>query len=360
MSDRICFVYGDDEDDLPEFVKDMKEVYEKMADNLSKEILISRILLCLTEDYFYMKNVVLHTKGGKSIDKIMKKGQQNPQYIYGAGIRGKRMVKLFPDNNWGGFIDRNKDQENDYNMKIFDLEEFRKLYVTGTNIYVSNLMDAEEITRNLVKHGISPDDIYVLNDFDKAGSDDMYFPTECIGESIDRKKAFVDIGCYDGRDTLNFMEWNNDYNAVVYAFEPNIANYRICSENLKKYTNVRLLNIALSDREDEISMEGRGETSHIGINGDTIIRTQLLDDIIKDDIVGYIKMDVEGFEENVIKGAERIIRHQKPLLAVSLYHKRLDIWRIPMLLLRFNKNYHFYLRYYGATNGDTVLYAVNS
>lgn len=359
MSDRICFPYGDDERNLPEFIKDMNEIYAKMSDDLSKEILASRILLCLTEDYSHMKSVILHTKGGKSIHNIITTKNQKPQYIYGAGIRGKRMLKLFPDNTWGGFIDRNKNQINECSLKILNIEEFLKLYTPGTAIFVSNLKESEEIVRNLEEGGIKPDDIYVLNDFDKEGSEKMYFPTECIGESLDREKAFVDIGCFDGHDTLNFMKWNNDYNAKIYAFEPNINNYKICLENLKAYPNIKLLNTALSDREEDISMEGNGETSHIGSNGDIKIHTQSLDNIIKSDIVGYIKMDVEGFEENVIKGAQNIIRDQKPILAISIYHKRFDIWRIPTLLLQYNKNYRFYLRYYGAITGDTVLYAVN-
>ena len=359
MSNRICFPYEDDERIYPEFIKDMNEIYEKMSDDLSREILASRILLCMTEDYSHMRNVILHTKGGKRIHNIITTKNHNPQYIYGAGIRGKRMLKLFPDNTWGGFIDRNKDQINDSKLNIFDLEEFLRLYTPGTTIFVSNMTGTEEIMCTLEERGIKPDDIYVLNDFDKEGSDKMYFPSECIGKSMDREKAFVDIGCYDGHDTLSFMEWNKDYNAKIYAFEPNENNYKTCLENLKAYPNIKLSNIALSDTEDAIRMEGKGETSHIISNGNTKIHTQLLDHIIKDDLVGYIKMDVEGFEENVIKGAQNIIRDQKPTLAVSLYHKKLDVWCIPALLLKYNRNYHFYLRYYGAITGDTVLYAFN-
>ena len=71
-------------------------------------------------------------------------------------------------------------------------------------------------------------------------------------------------------------------------------------------------------------------------------------------------MDVEGYEEHVLRGAREIIHSQCPILAVSIYHKKSDIWRIPKLLLEINNNYSFYMRHYSAANGDTVLYAINS
>ena len=37
---------------------------------------------------------------------------------------------------------------------------------------------------------------------------------------------------------------------------------------------------------------------------------------------GYIKIDVEGHEVKVLKGAEKIIRNQHPVMAVSMYHKK--------------------------------------
>ena len=66
---------------------------------------------------------------------------------------------------------------------------------------------------------------------------------------------------------------------------------------------------------------------------------------------------MEGHEVKVLKGAEKIIRNQHPVMAVSMYQS--DIWRIPELLLEYNSEYAFYMRYYGAANGDTVLYAVD-
>ena len=72
----------------------------------------------------------------------------------------------------------------------------------------------------------------------------------------------------------------------------------------------------------------------------------------------FIKMDIEGAEKEAILGAENIIRIQKPKMAVSIYHKREDIWELPKLLLEMNPEYRFYLRHYSFRDAETVLYAV--
>lgn len=53
-----------------------------------------------------------------------------------------------------------------------------------------------------------------------------------------------------------------------------------------------------------------------------------------------------------------IITSQKPKLAISIYHKKEDIWELPGLLLEMNPEYRFYLRHYSLREAETVLYAV--
>jgi hypothetical protein len=70
-------------------------------------------------------------------------------------------------------------------------------------------------------------------------------------------------------------------------------------------------------------------------------------------------MDIEGAELNALKGAERIIREQKPKLAICIYHKPEDVWKIPSLLLDFVPDYKFYIRHYFYSSfWNTVLFAL--
>lgn len=358
MDDRICFPYEDDMQEIPELVNDMKQVYDRMLDETSRDIFVHRLLLSFTENYRYMRNVILYTEGGIALNAVLNKNEK-PQYIYGVGRRGKRLVELFPEHNWGGFIDRDSKKDGYYNIEVLDLENFKKRYTSGTVVFVSNMLETDDIVKTLLAEGILAEDIFVLNDFNLVGSKDMYFTPECIDVFVEKEKAFVDIGCYDGKDSLNYMSWCSNMEAKIYAFEPDEKNYKVCKENLGSYSNIELFRVALSDQEQEIGIMGTGEMAYVGEGGDQKIYTKRLDDMIPNDSVGFIKIDVEGHEVNVLKGAKRIISSQCPVLAVSLYHKRSDIWVIPKLLLNYNKNYKFYLRYYGAANGDTVLYAVH-
>ena len=90
--------------------------------------------------------------------------------------------------------------------------------------------------------------------------------------------------------------------------------------------------------------------------GETKIEVHPLDEI--DEKFGFLKMDVEGAEEEVLRGANRIISTQKPIIAISIYHKRDDIWRLPKLILEMNEEYTFFLRHYIVGVIDTVLYAI--
>lgn len=82
--------------------------------------------------------------------------------------------------------------------------------------------------------------------------------------------------------------------------------------------------------------------SNFSSQGDSVVLLNALDNMIGAEQVSYIKMDVEGFEQKALLGAKRIIEEQFPTLAVSIYHKREDIWKLPELILRINPKYKFF------------------
>lgn len=70
-------------------------------------------------------------------------------------------------------------------------------------------------------------------------------------------------------------------------------------------------------------------------------------------------MDVEGHEEKTLLGARKTIASQHPILAISIYHKREDIWNLPSIILDMYSGYRFYLRHYSVRTIETVLYAID-
>lgn len=358
MRERMCFPYKDDMKDLREYTDDVEMIHNKMMDDLSEMIFSNRLLFSLTGNHKYMKYISLQTVGGKNLYHTFL-DDDHSKYIYGAGIRGRRLIELFPEHKWDGFIDQNSTERSYNNIKIVNLEQFAKLYQYRTKILLSNMANVEEIISDLLKAGVFREDIYILSDFDAENMKDIYFLPECMKYMSNADGAFVDIGCYDGKDSIGYLRWMNNREADIYAFEPDVKNYEVCQKNLEMYPNIKLFRTALSDTEEELNTGGEGEMVHLGTNGKSVIRTQQLDGMVGDQKIGFIKMDVEGYEEKVLNGAKKIISSQHPLLAVSVYHKRADIWRLPRLILNLNSNYCFYMRHYGATTGDTVLYAID-
>jgi hypothetical protein len=87
--------------------------------------------------------------------------------------------------------------------------------------------------------------------------------------------------------------------------------------------------------------------------------------ILIDDVVGtpefpkvdFIKMDIEGAEQQALRGAEECIRRFKPKLAITVYHSLEDFWEIPRWIDGLGLGYKFYLRHFTIHSEETVLFA---
>lgn len=76
------------------------------------------------------------------------------------------------------------------------------------------------------------------------------------------------------------------------------------------------------------------------------------------DRIDYLKMDVEGGEREILLGAMEAIKTHRPKLAVAVYHEPQHFWEYPELLMNQLENYRYYLRQYGYSRFETLLYAV--
>ena len=58
-------------------------------------------------------------------------------------------------------------------------------------------------------------------------------------------------------------------------------------------------------------------------------------------------MDTEGFEENVLLGANKTISKFKPVLSLSAYHKPTDKDRLPKIIKSIREDYKITLNHSG-------------
>ena len=77
-----------------------------------------------------------------------------------------------------------------------------------------------------------------------------------------------------------------------------------------------------------------------------MIEATTLDDFVrKNNIeVGLIKVDIEGYEQHFLKGAEQTIKTQKPALLISIYHNIDDYLHIKPMIESWNLGYKFKIR----------------
>ncbi len=95
------------------------------------------------------------------------------------------------------------------------------------------------------------------------------------------------------------------------------------------------------------------------MEGGEICQVETIDHYFQDIHVDMIKMDIEGAEMKALFGGINIIRRDKPLLAISIYHYVEDYYRIMQFLLKnAGGRYKYYIRQHALIYGETVLYAI--
>ena len=66
--------------------------------------------------------------------------------------------------------------------------------------------------------------------------------------------------------------------------------------------------------------------------------------ISKEGTFGVLKADIEGMGLNFVRGAEQIIRRDRPLLSLSIYHNASEFAGIYQTLKSWNLDYHFEIK----------------
>ncbi|MGO4716388.1 FkbM family methyltransferase [Bradyrhizobium sp. 2TAF24] len=169
-------------------------------------------------------------------------------------------------------------------------------------------------------------------------------------------EIFVDVGCFDGHTSLEFIKRCPDYRAI-HVFEPEQKNIDVCKARLAGHRDIRFHACGLSDRKERLQFSAGGSTSRIDEQGSLVIEVDRLDDVI-DEAPTFVKMDIEGAELKAIEGGKATIASAHPRLAMSIYHNAGDFWRIPQAILAVRDDYDLYVRHYTETIYETVMFFI--
>jgi len=186
---------------------------------------------------------------------------------------------------------------------------------------------------------------------------EQYFPGLF---SLTTQECFVDCGAYTGDTIQSFLAQSNDCFRKVIAFEADaavMAALETVVNNLR--TRAVLHKAAVGAQNGVVHFAGDG------IGGGVVTRSAgkevpcvRLDDALALENVSFIKMDIEGAELQALEGAHGVIWRDRPILAVSAYHKPDHLWRVLSSLSNLAPNSALYVRSHCSDGLDTVCYAI--
>jgi len=320
---------------------ELQTIYNALADDKSRKIFRRRLLYSLlgekeeiTELIFEYSPACGRLKGKKVC-------------FYGAGggaawlLHYNRRIPFIVDKYKKGVLD---------GRPILSLDEFLQKPDAKEYLFIITVGKPDlrkQIEQELDGYGLS----YVFGYFDLQYFDLQYFDLQ--------NEAFVDAGALDGNTTKYFLDHFKGGSA--YVFEPNPKQLAVVKKCLGGYSGVSFFPYGLYDENKTMYFDpcdGDEGSARLAENGDQKVEVRRLDDVLRGQRVTFIKMDIEGAELAALRGAEEIIRGQKPKLAICVYHKPEDLWEIPRLILEYCPQYKLYLRHYSITHTETVLYAV--
>ncbi len=140
-----------------------------------------------------------------------------------------------------------------------------------------------------------------------------------LRNKIDSKSIFLDVGANIG----SYSVLLSDKTKKIYAFEPSPVSNKQCIKNfsLNNINTNNVCKIALSDKKGTFGFTDFGGASTVNYltdNSDAIIKVQtdfldnwIINNIKEKDFNLVIKIDVEGSEEKVIKGASKLFKDRK-------------------------------------------------
>ena len=149
-----------------------------------------------------------------------------------------------------------------------------------------------------------------------------------IDNFYDENGLFIDIGSNMGLRSLTYLSSKKK----CLLFEPNIDLHKFNKElfELNNFSNYELSSFCLSDynRKEKIYISSSSYMSSLDseiakqdhIVDEREVELITLDSYLKDnkEIVENIKIDVEGHEYSVIKGAHKTIQNNKPTLLIEI------------------------------------------
>jgi len=180
-----------------------------------------------------------------------------------------------------------------------------------------------------------------------------------------KDRDIIDVGGFIGDSAIVFEDFTDK---KIYTFEPVNENYNNILKTIKLNNSSKIVPVktGLGSKEEdvEIYLQDSGSSINRILNKDAsieIIHNSTLDKFVEENNlnVGLIKVDIEGYEQEFLKGAIKTIKTQKPSLLISIYHNASDFFKIKPLIESWDLGYSFQIvkPIDGSVRGEILLIA---
>ena len=189
-----------------------------------------------------------------------------------------------------------------------------------------------------------------VNQFDSSVFYSKYAIDELTTLDSVRNKDIIDAGGYVGDTALLFSSYTDK---SIHVFEASPSNMDIIRETIRlnHLDNIVPVSKALGENSGTatFSLGERNSCNSLverpGYNYPNHIEVPVitLDDYVRENNleVGLIKVDIEGGEQLLLKGAVETIRTQHPILLISIYHSANDFFEIKPMIEKMCDKYTF-------------------
>ena len=190
-------------------------------------------------------------------------------------------------------------------------------------------------------------------------AEDVFDPDHYFSKDIIKlnHEVFVDCGAFTGDTIQELLVRDNP--KKVYAFEPDDQNFTALKNKYINDCRIVCFKKGAFSKQSVLSFAANNaDASKITDSGDYKIEVDSIDNLIQDEKISFIKMDIEGAEQEALKGATQTIKENHPKLAISAYHKFEDLLTLPQFIYSLNDRYQFFLRRHSHLTHELVLYCI--
>lgn len=177
-----------------------------------------------------------------------------------------------------------------------------------------------------------------------------------------QNKIFIDAGAYNGNSSLIFLEY---LPKKVYAFDISEKNSQKFQKNMQmnkiSTDKVELFRNGLGDAEQNIAFEdGKAGSTSLNQSGTSLAHITTVDSFFRNiEPIGFIKADVEGFGYKMLRGMTEILKRDRPVLSLSIYHNAEEFLEMKPYLESLDLNYNIQIiPMANAYFGEISLFAV--